>query len=199
MFIVALNGSPKQDGNTANLLRLIIEEAGQKGANTEIIHVHNLVVEQKDPFCRACASPCPGTCYKDTPLYSAYETLQRADALVLGSPVYFGTVSAQLKSFWDKTRKLRSEKALINTVGGAVSCGAARFGGQETTLKALYDMMVIQGMIVVGDGHFEADAGHHGVCAQQPSTEDSFAHKRASILAQRLVEVAQATTSLRSR
>ena len=197
MLLVALNGSPKRDGNTANLLNYILGEAAKKGAQTDFVHVHEIVARQEDPFCSACASPCPGTCYQGTSLSAAYELIQKADALVLGSPVYFGTVSAQLKSFWDKTRKLRGEKSLLNTVGGAVSCGAARFGGQETTLKALYDMMLVQGMIVVGDGHADADAGHHGVCAQQPSTEDSFALKRASIIAQRLVEVANATASLR--
>jgi len=45
-------------------------------------------------------------------LEEAYEILKKADAIVMGSPVYFGSVSAQLKAFFDKTRKLRSEKAL---------------------------------------------------------------------------------------
>ncbi len=199
MYMVALNGSPKSDGNTAHLLQTILKEAGRNGASTEFVHVHDIVVDQKDPFCRACSSPCQGKCYQDTPLAQTYELLEKADALVLGSPVYFGTVSAQLKSFWDKTRKLRGDKTLLNTVGAAVSCGAARFGGQETTLKALFDMMLVQGMIVVGDGYYSEDAGHHGACAQQPSSEDDFALKRASILSRRLVEVARATKSLRSR
>ncbi len=197
MLILALNGSPRRNGNTAYILQQILDEVGREGAATELIHIQEIVSDQKEPFCLACSSPCTGKCYVNTSLSETYELLKRADALILGSPVYFGTVSAQLKSFWDKTRKLRTEKALLNTVGGAVSCGAARFGGQETTLKALYDMMLVQGMIVVGDGHFSADAGHHGACAQQPSAEDEFALKRASILSRRILDVARATVSLR--
>ncbi len=199
MLIVALNGSPKRNGNTAFLLQSILDEVSKEGAETKLIYVHELMEEQKHSYCRACSSPCQGNCFRDTTLSGAFDLLKEADAIVLGSPVYFGTVSAQLKSFWDKTRKLRGEKALLNTVGGAVSCGAARFGGQETTLKALYDMMLVQGMIIVGDGFIDDDAGHHGVCAQQPSESDSFSIKRASILSRRILQVARSTANLRLR
>ena len=199
MFIVALNGSPKSDGNTAFLLQKILDEVGSEGAETRHIHVHKIMEEQKHPYCNACSSPCRGTCFSDTTLSDTYDLLKKADAIILGSPVYFGTVSAQLKGFWDKTRKLRGEKGLMNAVGGAVSPGGARFGGQETTLRALHDMMLVQGMIVVGDGYVADDCGHHGVCSQQPSEEDSFALKRASILSRRITEVARATANLRIR
>ncbi len=199
MYLLLINGSPKKDGNLAQLLNTIQEEARGRKAKAEIMNVHPVVEKQDQPFCRACSSPCAGVCYRDTELEELYERVKLADALVLGSPVYFGTVSAQLKAFWDKTRKLRTDKVMINKVGAAVSCGAARFGGQETTLKALYDMMLIQGMILVGDGQEEADAGHHGVCSQQPSEEDDFARKRALILTKRVLEVAQATEKLRKK
>ena len=145
------------------------------------------------------APPCSGACYRGSELETAYRRLAAADALILGSPVYFGTVSAQLKAFWDKTRKLRSELALLNTVGAALAVGAARFGGQETTLKALFDMMLVQGMLIVGDGHRSGDAGHQGACAHQPAAEDQNAARRVSLLAQRVVEVARATSGLRQK
>lgn len=58
-------------------------------------------------------------------------------------------------------------------------------------------MMLIQGMIIVGDGHVDHDAGHHGVCSQQPSSKDGAALERALVLARRIVQVAEATASLR--
>lgn len=197
MLIIGLNGSPRADGNTAFLLNLALKKARTEGAKTELIHVAAILASQKNPFCRACASPCPGTCYHGSELERAYGQLAEADGIIFGSPVYFGTVSAQLKAFWDKTRKLRSDQALINTVGAAVTVGAARFGGQETTLKALFDMMLVQGMIIIGDGHRSGDAGHQGGCAQQPAVEDENAAKRVLLLARRMVEVARATTELR--
>jgi len=42
-------------------------------------------------------------------------------------------------------------------------------------------------MVIVGDGHPDFDAGHHGVCAQKPAVNDDFALKRAKILAEKIV------------
>ena len=116
-----------------------------------------------------------------------FDLLRRADGILLGSPVYFGTVSAQLKSFWDKTRLLRREKYLINVVGGALAVGGSRFGGQETTLRALQDMMLCQGMIVVGDAHLEEDAGHQGRGPAGRHREGSFRHPIVSCGLKRIV------------
>lgn len=197
MLIIGLNGSPKKGGSTAYLINTALDLARAQGASAELIEVAPLMELQTNPFCTACASPCPGTCYRDSDLESAYHLLCRADGIIIGSPVYFGTVSAQLKAFWDKTRKLRTEKSLLDTVGAAVTTGASRFGGQETTIKALYDMMMVQGMILVGDGHSSGDAGHHGTCAQAPARDDNNAFRRLELLTLRLLEVARSTSSLR--
>jgi len=173
-----------------------VEEAG---ARTAFIQVSEVMANVKLPFCVNCSTPCEGICYKDTRLAEVFDLLCRADGLLIGSPVYFGTISAQLKSFWDKGRRLRYQKALLNVVGGAMAVGGARFGGQETTVRAIHDIMLIQGMTIVGDGHLHDDAGHQGACAQRPSKEDSEALLRARILGRRVLEVAGATTSLRKR
>ncbi|MDD2585841.1 MAG: flavodoxin family protein [Syntrophomonadaceae bacterium] len=198
-LIVAINGSPRADGNTAFLLLQAINQCIQMGAATEIIHCQSILKDQKTPYCMACTSPCTGKCYKDKELAKAYEILSRADGIIAGSPVYFGTVSAQLKSFWDKSRKLRAEKKLLNVVGGALACGGSRFGGQETTLRAIHDMFLVQGMIIVGDGYHENDCGHMGVAAQRPADGDANAIERNRILTKRIIQVAEATRALRTR
>lgn len=197
MLVVGINGSPNKDGNTADLIRLALKETEKRGAETKEIYLQEALDAVDNPYCTVCSPRCQGQCYQNTPLEALYDTISKADALLLGSPVYFGTVSAQLKGFWDKTRKLRGEKALLNTVGGAITVGNARFGGQETTSRALYDLMLVQGMIIVGDGYEEDDAGHHGAFAQRPALEDEFAKKRTIILAKRIVQVAEATKSIR--
>jgi len=197
MFIVGINGSPNKKGNTAFMLKTALEEAGAHGARTAVVHVADVLTGITQPFCVHCSTPCDARCYKGTPLERALEILREADGILVGSPVYFGTVSAQLKSFWDKTRLLRSEKSLLNAVGGVLAVGTSRFGGQETTVRAVQDMMLCQGMIVVGDGHHDDDAGHQGACAQRPSASDVAGLVRCRILAKRVVEVARATAGLR--
>ena len=199
MFILALNGSSHREGNTAILLGAALAVVQAAGASTALIQVSESLAGVTTPFCHYCSTPCEAGCYRDTGLASAFELMRQADGLLLGSPVHFGTVSAQLKAFWDKTRLLRSDKSLLNVVGGARAVGASRFGGQETTVRALQDMMLCQGMIVVGDGSPEDDAGHQGACAQRPSGSDLEGLKRSRILARRVLEVAEATNRLRRR
>ncbi len=187
MYILAINGSPDRGGNTALLLQAVLDAAAEEGVEGRLIHVMDAVKGQKMPFCLACSSPCKEACHgKDAGLREACEAMEGASAVVLGSPVYFGTVSAQLKALWDKTRAVRTRRSLVGKPAAAVSVGAARFGGQETTLKALHDMLLIQGMSIVGEGLDDADAGHQGVCAQKPAADDAHALERAAILGRRL-------------
>lgn len=199
MLIVGLNGSPQKEGNTVNMINAALEAASRMGSETRVLHITDAMKGVAQPFCNNCSPVCEGVCARGNNLGEAFDLLRKADGVIIGSPVYFGTVSAQLKGFWDKSRVLRKEKALVNVVGGAVSVGASRFGGQETTVRALQDMMFVQGMTVIGDGYIEDDAGHLGACAQKPSSEDSFGLERAAIMGRRVAELAGATMALRKR
>lgn len=199
MKIVGLNGSPNNDGNTSFLVSKVLEECSIRGAQTIMLNVGTIMDQQKKGFCTVCQSPCEGVCYKATKLEEAFEILRNADGLVIGSPVYFGSVSAQLKAMFDKTRKVRANKWLYNKVGICVSVGGSKYGGEETTIKAMQDMMLVNGMIIIGDGYIDDDCGHQGVCATRPASQDENAIKRTVIAAKRLVEVCKATESLRLR
>ncbi|MEW5762727.1 MAG: flavodoxin family protein [Bacillota bacterium] len=199
MLVVAVNGSPRRSGNTVRLLTCALDEAAKLGAETILLHAVDGLAGLKTQYCIHCSSPCRGVCYEGTVLARMFGILRQADGVILGSPVYFGTVAAPLKAFWDKTRRLRKEKALLNVVGGGVVTGASRFGGQEMTLRVLHEMMLSQGMTIVGDGHLsDEDAGHHGACAQEPVEKDTLGLGRAHVLGRRVFEVAQATVPLRT-
>jgi len=197
MLITGLNGSPNLNGNTKILLSKILNDAESLGADTKILEVPQLLKDSGISFCTACTSPCRGQCYRGTALEEAFELLKKADGIIIGSPVYFGSLSGQVKAFFDLTRKIRAEKGFYNTVGAGVTVGNSRYGGQETALGALHDIMFVHGMIILGDGYRDDDCGYHGVCAQKPVAENKNAWMRAGILAKRMVEVCEGTTSLR--
>ncbi len=199
MLITAINGSPNHDGNTSLLLREALAAARELGAETRLLNVAEVLADLDQPFCEVCSNPCNAACAEGNRLGEALDLLRQVDGLIIGSPVYFGTITGQLAAFWDKTRTIRRDRALLNVVGGAVSVAGSRFGGQETTIKAVHDLMLVQGLIIVGDGHREFDCGHQGVCSQQPSGSDVNAIDRTRILARRIVEVARATEGLRHR
>lgn len=191
MYILAINGSPNKNGNTAFLLDEVLKTCKEEGAEVERIDVTELLLKCKTPFCVACSNPCNKSCYAGTPLEEAFEKLIKADAVVFGSPVYFGSMSGQMKAFFDKTRSIRGEKVLIGKPCGMVSVAAQRFGGQEATVRAMQDMALVQGMTIIADGHVSVDAGHHGACSQRPSNEDENAAKRCKALALRLCQEAR--------
>jgi multimeric flavodoxin WrbA len=190
MLIVGINGSPDRAGNTYALVDAVLARCGELGASAEIVQVMDALEGQDNPYCIACGTPCPETCHENPNLADAYDLLRDCGGLVVGSPVYFGTASGQLKSFWDKSRNLRGEKALVSKPAGAVAVGAGRFGGQETTLKAIHDILLVHGMHIVGDASRASGAGHQGVCAQRPARDDSAALQRARVMAEGLVEAA---------
>lgn len=75
-----------------------------------------------------------------------------ADAIVMGSPTYFSTMTAKMKAFIDKSIDLWPDEPgkLKNKIGAAFTSCASADGGSETTLIALIRAMVWHGMVIVG-------------------------------------------------
>lgn len=74
--------------------------------------------------------------------------------LIIATPVYFGTMTSQAKAFLDRCVLLRRNGSLLkDKVGGVIAVGGFRHGGQETTIHSIHASMLIQDMIIVGDGN----------------------------------------------
>jgi len=112
------------------------------------------------------------------------EALKKADGIIVASPVYFGSISAQLKAVFDRTIPLRRQGfKLKDKVGCAIAVGGARNGGQEKALESVHAWMHIHGMIVVGD-----DA-HFGGIAVRPAAEDRIGRKTVVASANKLCDL----------
>ncbi len=186
MKVIAINGSHHKDGDIAFLLNIILTDLKEKGAETKLYNAHDAILSCKSPFCTSCSSPCSRACFSRE-LTEIFDNMEDADAIVFGSPVYFGTMCGQLKCLFDKTRSLRGKNALLGKIGLAVSCGASKYGGQEATLRAIQDSMLVDGMTIIGTSS-SALAGHQGVSATHPSKDDEFAISRAHSAATRIYE-----------
>ena len=83
------------------------------------------------------------------------------DAIVIGSPVYFGTCAGPVKNFIDETVQIRGK--LEGRLGAAFTTSGARTGGKETTIFSILQAMLIHGMVVIGD---PLETGwHYGIAA----------------------------------
>lgn len=185
-YILALNGSHNKEGNTAFLLNEILRYCSEAGADTELCSVHDAVLSAKTPFCISCSSPCSRQCYKGTKLEELFDKVERADFVVIGSPVYFGSMTGQLKCFFDKTRYARSSKLWLGKPMAAVTVGASKYGGQERTLEHIHSCALVSGMTLIGNSS-EMSMGHFGVSAQKPSNEDTYAIAQCESLAKRIM------------
>lgn len=103
MKAIAINGSPRKQWNTAQLLQQALKGAESVGAETELIHLYDL----KFQGCISCfgckrkdAVPCK--CYKRDDLTPVLEKVHNAEALLLGSPIYFGDVTGQMRCFLER-------------------------------------------------------------------------------------------------
>jgi len=111
--------------------------------------------------------------------------LLAADGIIMGSPTYFGQMSAKLKALIDESIKVH--KALSGKVGGAFTSSGGTASGAETTLLSIVQAMLIHGMIVQG----RADDKHYGVAITGTPTKEDIAEceelgKRVATLVLRL-------------
>ena len=103
MRIVGFVGSPRKKMNTDTLVSEALRGAAEHGANTEIIYLNALNIRP----CQACRKhPAPNHCFFFDDMQRIYEALENADGIIVGSPIFYGTVSAQTKLMIDRANCL---------------------------------------------------------------------------------------------
>ena len=164
MKILGISGSPAAGGNNEKMIDAALNVATKRGFKTERIFLSSSKVAP----CNACGACGRGEkCSIRDSMDDVYQKLTDADAIIISSPVYFGSVTAQLKALFDRSVLLRRQGfAMKNKVGAAMAIGGSRNGGQEKTIQTIHDWMHIHGMIVVGDG------SHFGGIVQKPMDTD---------------------------
>jgi multimeric flavodoxin WrbA len=104
MRILGFNGSPRKAWNTARLLEKALEGAASRGASTSLAHLYDLDFKG----CRSCfgckikGGPSYGSCASLDGLTPVLEQVRHADALLLGSPIYFWAITGEMKSFLER-------------------------------------------------------------------------------------------------
>lgn len=104
MKVIAINGSPRKKWNTATLLEKALEGAASEGAETEMIHLYDLNFKGCTS-CFACKlkdGKSYGKCAVKDDLTPVLEKLKDADAVVLGSPIYLGNSTGEMRSFMER-------------------------------------------------------------------------------------------------
>lgn len=104
MKVVAINGSPRKKWNTATLLEKSLEGAASEGAETEMIHLYDFNFKGCIS-CFACklkGGKSYGKCAVKDDITPVLEKLEEADAVILGSPIYLGNSTGEMRSFMER-------------------------------------------------------------------------------------------------
>lgn len=164
-LILGISGSPRKGANTDILLAEAMKAAEETaGIRTETIYLRDYEIHN----CKGCFACCREPGKKDGGAHACamfhdgmdeiYPKLKECAGLIIATPVYFQSMSAQVKQFMDRTEGLlrygtsQYQYGLQNKVGGGIVVGGNRNAGEELTMLELQCYFQVHNMIVVGSG-----------------------------------------------
>ena len=155
--VLAINGSPRKDGNTAILIHTILDELEKEGIETETIQIggkkiHGCIA------CMKCFEHQDGKCViVDDIINTCIHKMREADGIILGSPVYFLDVTAEMKALIDRAGfvSYANGHPFRNKVAN-VTVAVRRSGASRTADTMLHFLlaneMIVAGLPVLGIG-----------------------------------------------
>jgi len=152
MKVLAINGSPRHEGNTAHMLKTVLEVCTKAGHTTELYQAGG----QEVIGCTACGycGTNKGRCAQGGFINELYIKMKEADAIVIGSPTYFSDLTPETKALIDRTGFMsrRDDNAFSRKIGAAVT--AVRRAGGIHTLDSIQHMFLICDMIIPGSSYW---------------------------------------------
>ncbi len=194
MKIYGIMASPRKSKSTDFLLEKTLQEVQNTSAGLgKIIETELITLAgKKINGCIACGKCQKGIlCSQEDDFQELIPMLSDPElkGIIMATPVYMGSMTAQAKAFLDRTVLFRRNGFIFkNMLGGVITVGGSRNGGQEITIQAVHAAMMIHDMIIVGDGlHFGGTAwSNHpdGIDADETGIET------AKLTGKRMAEVA---------
>jgi len=194
--IVGVCCSPRKGKTTAQALTICLEAA--KAVDPDRIELELIeLAELEIPGGPAAGIPLKAGQQDDFPEVANKLTGHDVAGIIVGTPVYFGSMTSLCKAFLDRCIALRMRKfALADKVGGVVAVGGVRNGGQELTIQGVQAALQCQEMVLVGDGrptcHWGATVWNNG---KDDISQDEFGVATLKNLGRRVAEVALARRS----
>ena len=151
-IVLAINGSPRKDGNTAHMLQTVLDVCTGAGHKTELYQAGGRTVRG----CTACGG-CGnhvGRCAIDDWVNELYPKMAEADVILLGSPTYFSDLTPEIKAVIDRTGFVsRRDGMRFSRKIGAGIC-AVRRAGSIHVLDSINHFFLINDMIVPGSSYW---------------------------------------------
>ncbi|EAX48849.1 NADPH-dependent FMN reductase [Thermosinus carboxydivorans Nor1] len=160
MKVVAFNGSPRANGNTAYALNVVGEELKKEGIEFEVIQVGNKMI-RGCIACMGCVKNQNERCaIANDEVNDWIQKMKEADGILLGSPVYYAGIPGTMKSFLDRAFFVTSvnQSMLRHKVGATVA--VVRRSGGVATFDALNRYIMYSEMIMPTSNYWNVTHGH---------------------------------------
>lgn len=155
MKAVGIVGSPRKGGNTEILTEHTLKAIAEEGIETELIRLAGLDI-RGCTACMACRNE--EKCPIEDDLFPVYLKMKEADAIVLASPVYFGSATASIKALMERTGFISGRRRVFaGKVGGPLV--VARRAGQNFTFAQLMYWFHILGFYMPGSSYWNIAFG----------------------------------------
>ena len=153
MKVLIINGSPRTDGNTALAVSEIEKTLNENGVDTEILQIGSKDIRG----CVACGYCFThGKCAFNDIVNETAEKFEKADGLIVASPVYYASANGTLVSFLDR---LFYSSHFDKTMKVGASVAVCRRGGASATFDELNKYFTISGMPVVSSQYWNSVHG----------------------------------------
>jgi len=159
MFALAINGSPRKGGNTELLLKEVLGELNAAGWESELIKVGGTSI-RGCLACNKCFESQDNECIQKKDAFNEiFAKMLTADAIILGSPVYFAAVGADLKALIERAGYVAyaNNHAFAGKIGAAVV--AVRRGGATHVFDSINHMFQMSQMIIPGSTYWNMGFG----------------------------------------
>ena len=158
MKIFAVNGSVRVNGNTAYLLNCILNFFSEKNEETKLIQLG----KENISGCLACGK-CRenGICsISQDVVNNVFEEMKVADAIIIGSPVYYADITSNTKSLIERVGNLTraNNNILARKVGASVI--SVRRGGAIHSFNSINHLYLISQMIIAGSSYWNIGVGN---------------------------------------
>ncbi len=154
MHAVAISGSPRKHGNTETLLQHCLDALAKHGVGGELISLRDKTIKGCRA-CEICRKNKDGRCNtRDDDFHPVFEAMLKADIIVVGSPVYFGSATPEMMALLDRAGYVAKVNGDLfsRKLGGPVA--VARRAGHNFTYAQLLFWFLINDMIVPGAGYW---------------------------------------------
>lgn len=161
MKVIAVNGSPRKDGNTSIAINKVFDVLGAEGIETEVFNIGGKAVKGCTA-CSKCKETKDGMCVlKGDDFNDIFKAVYDAQGLIVGSPVYFGSVTPETKAFIDRLGYTSRAGGFLLKRKVCAGIAIERRQGAAMALSQINNLFMLTRAITIGSIYWNMAIGRN--------------------------------------